>query len=215
MACQFTEKDKKSIQKFQTLDWQNLRSHHSKVLTPDQKFFRLQYGSHGGNHVYFNRNGKETRFGLCQEKVGTMYVSLHEMTAMKEVFQNVFALTEVDLRQYFMGEIQLKQTLSVLDTTILLARSNVKLHELTSPNRHVTQMLAKWAYRAGFDGIEFLSNVTGKNCWALWADTQKYTVAGIGLAETVKQTVLSELVIDGIDAIDVLIEQLNISVEAT
>ena len=80
---------------------------------------------------------------------------------------------------------------------------------MTTSNRAVTQYLAKKVHSAGFDGMEFLSNVTGDPCLVLWHNDP----AGTGLATTRSQTSLSQFEYQDKETADILVYDLGIPVE--
>lgn len=171
--------------------------------------FRLQHGSHDGSSVFFNQNGPDCRYNLEDGNTGTMYVALAPITALKEVFQNKIALTETDLEEYRMGRVEIERECNVLEMKQLITRSPVTLHDVTTSMRTVTQELARKIHAAGFDGIKFPSNVTGDDCLALWHPEP----SGVGMAITQEQTRLSEFELNGREVAEILVDDLNISVE--
>ncbi|UAL58130.1 RES family NAD+ phosphorylase [Edwardsiella tarda] len=171
--------------------------------------FRLQFGCHGGSNVFFNRNGKDCRYSLIDGIHGSMYVARAPDTAMKEVFQHKKGLRESELDNYMMGSIVIERDIRILSVSKLIKRSNLTLHDVTTSNRAVTQYLAKKVHSAGFDGMEFLSNVTGDPCLVLWHNDP----AGTGLATTRSQTSLSQFEYQDKEAADILVYDLGIPVE--
>lgn len=173
------------------------------------KVFRLQFGSHGGSCVFFNRNGKDCRYSLNDGVNGSMYLAYTPDTAMKEVFQHTKALRESDVNNYKMGIVVIEKDINVLQVSKLIKCSDLTLHDVTTATRAVTQRLAEKVHAAGFDGMEFPSNVTGDPCLVLWyADP-----AGIGMATTQSQTSLSQFEYQGKEAADILVYELGIPVE--
>lgn len=173
------------------------------------KVFRLQFGSHGGSCVFFNHNGKDCRYSLSDGVNGSMYVAYTPDTAMKEVLQHIKALRESDVNNYKMGIVVIEKDINVLQLSKLIKCSDLTLHDVTTATRAVTQRLAEKVHAAGFDGMEFLSNVTGEACLVLWyADS-----AGIGMATTQSQTSLSQFEYQGKEAADILVYELGIPVE--
>ncbi|TXE57065.1 RES domain-containing protein [Serratia nematodiphila] len=180
-----------------------------EIIPAGTETFRLQFGSHNGSSVYFNQNGPDCRYNLEDGNTGTMYVAIAPKTALKEVFQNKIAVTESDLDEYRMGKVEIERECHVLEVKQLITRSSVTLHDVTTSRRIVTQELARKIHAAGFDGIKFPSNVTGDDCLALWHTEP----SGVGVAITREQTRLSEFELDGREAADILVDDLNISVE--
>ncbi|MGF7636691.1 RES family NAD+ phosphorylase [Klebsiella pneumoniae] len=152
--------------------------------------FRLQLGSHGGSSVFFNRNGEDCRYSLNDGENGSMYVAKTPDTAMKEVFQH-----KTDIR--------------VLQVSKLIKCSDLRLNDVTTSTRAVTHQLAEKVHSAGFDGMEFPSNVTSDPCLVLWHDDP----AGTGMAITRSQTSLSQFEYQGKEAADILVYDLGIPVE--
>lgn len=177
--------------------------------TSGTEVFRLQLGSHGGSSVFFNRNGEDCRYSLNDGVNGSMYVARTPDTAMKEVFQHKKGLRESDLNNYMMGTVVIEKDIRVLQVSKLIKGSDLTLHEVTTATRAVTHHLAEKVHSAGFDGMEFPSNVTGDPCLVLWHDDP----AGTGLATTRSQTSLSQFEYQGKDAADILVYELGIPVE--
>ena len=193
------------IEALTNADFQNS----STVVSEGTYTDRLQFGTHGGSSTYFNKESSDTRFSVNDGVTGTMYVAKDQLTAMKEVFQNKISLKETDLENFYMGSVVTLKDLTVVQTSALLTRTNLKLHDLTTASRLVTQRLAEKAHAAGMDGIEYPSNVTTQPCYALWHNES----SGNGIASTASQTPLSELLINGEEAADILVFKMNIPVE--
>lgn len=172
-------------------------------------FYRLQPGSYGGTSVYFNLNGEDYRYSLTDGINGSMYLAYGPKTALKEVFQKKKSLRESDLNNYYMGTVTIEKDVKILQVKQLLSKTGLTLNHVTTATRAVTQLLAATARAAGFDGMEYLSNVTGEDCLVLWHDK----VAGAGMAVTHNQTCLSNFNYDDKDAADILVYDLNIPVE--
>ena len=173
------------------------------------KNYRLQQGEHGGSHVFFNLDGRDTRFGLTHGRHGTMYLAADPLTAIKEVFQNKLGIRESDLNHYYMGTVVLEKDLRVINLPALITMTPLTLNNVTSSSRHVTQTLAAKVYAAGFDGIRYPSNVTTQGCLATWYNDPR----GAGVARTETQICLSEFMYQGNHAADILVEVLGIPVE--
>jgi len=180
-----------------------------KPVPAGTKVYRLQPGDHGGSNVFFNRNGKDYRYSLTDGINGSMYLAHNPKTAMKEVFQNKKGLTESDLNDYFMGTVVIEKDVNILLVNLLISKSNVTLHDVTTATRAVTHLLAQKVHSVGFDGMSFLSNVTGEPCLVLWHDDP----AGKGIATTRVQTPLSQFTHEGQEAADILVYELGIPVE--
>ena len=181
----------------------------SSLLPAKTTANRLQFGLHGGSSVYFNKEGSDTRFCVPGGKIGTIYLAENPLTAMKEVLQNTLSMTESDLDNYIMADVMTLKDLKIVQSSALLAQTSIKLHDLTTSSRSVTQKLAEKAHAAGMDGIEFVSNVTAQTCYAIWHNDP----SGDGIATTASQTPLSRLTINGEEAADVLVYKLKIPVE--
>lgn len=171
--------------------------------------YRLQPGSYGGTSVFFNRDGEDYRFSLTDGIYGSMYLAYDPETSMKEVFQKKKSLRESDLDNYYMGTVVIEKDVKILQVALLLRRTVLTLHDVTTGARAVTQLLAEMARAAGFDGMEYLSNVTSESCLVLWHDDP----AGTGMAATHSQTRLSDFVHAGKEAADILVYNLGIPVE--
>lgn len=179
------------------------------LLQKNSERYRLQQGEHGGENVFFNRNGSDTRFGLTNGIHGTMYLANTPQTAMKEVFQNKLGILESDLNNYYMGTVVIEKDLQVVNLATLIQVTTLTLNDMTTSSRLVTQALAAKVHDAGFDGIQFSSNVTTEECLAVWHDDP----SGTGFASTKTQTSLSDFTYKGIEAADILVDQLGIPVE--
>lgn len=205
---EMSEIDKAACEKIQQL--QDVTFHQSaKSYRAEMAKHRLQFGDHGGSNVFFNRNGKDYRYSLTDGVTGTMYVADSPLTAMKEVFQNKKGLKESELDNFYLGTVVIEKDIKVVDVTALVRHSSLTLHDVTTADRRVTQFLAQRIRAAGFDGMEFLSNVTGGECVALWHDDP----SGQGFAHTGTQTRLSDCAFDGQEAADILVYELGIPVD--
>ncbi|EMY8146818.1 RES family NAD+ phosphorylase, partial [Klebsiella variicola] len=91
----------------------------------------------------------------------------------------------------------------------LIKCSDLRLNDVTTSTRAVTHQLAEKVHSAGFDGMEFPSNVTSDPCLVLWHDDP----AGTGMAITRSQTSLSQFEYQGKEAADILVYDLGIPVE--
>lgn len=171
--------------------------------------YRLQEESHEGNNVFFNQNGQDCRYNLVDGDTGSMYLAMSPETALKEVFQNKKGLKESDLNKFYMGVVALEKEFKILIVDELIKASSLTLHDVTTSTRHVTQALARKIHNAGFEGIEYKSNVTGGTCLVVWHNES----SGEGVAITCKQTCLSEVDWDGRETADILVNDLDISVE--
>ncbi|EMQ2085188.1 RES family NAD+ phosphorylase [Salmonella enterica subsp. enterica] len=200
--------DKAVIHKFSHLSQQTL-IRCSKTIPANTEVFRLQPGAHGGSSVFFNPNGADYRFSLTDGVHGSMYLAYVPKTSLKEVFQNKVSMKELDLGNYYLGKIAILKDVNVLQVNQLVSRTSIKIHDVTTGSRSVTQFLATIVHNAGFDGMEYLSNVTGETCLVLWHTDP----AGKDMAITLEQTCLSNVEIEGKEAADILTWDLGISVE--
>ncbi|MEQ9883185.1 RES family NAD+ phosphorylase [Pectobacterium brasiliense] len=205
---EMSEIDKAACEKIRQL--QDVTLHQAAIdISGRTETFRLQPGEHGGTNVFFNRNGSPYRYSLTDGMNGSMYLADSPLTAMKEVFQNKKSLKESDLAGYYMGTVVIEKDIKVVDVTALVRHSSLTLHEVTTANRRVTQFLAQKIHAAGFDGMAFLSNVTGERCLVVW----HHDPSGQGMATTLSQTCLTDFEIDGQEAADILVYQLGIPVD--
>ncbi|XBS70245.1 RES family NAD+ phosphorylase [Acerihabitans sp. KWT182] len=202
------EQDKAAYVKIEQLRDELLHDCGSKVLA-GTKAFRLQQGEYGGSNVFFNRDGQDYRYSLIDGVNGSMYLAYTPKTAMKEVFKNKKGLRESDLNDHFMGVVDIEKDVKVLQITALSSKSDVTTHDVTTPTRAVTHLLAQKVHSAGFDGMEFTSNVTGEPCLVLWHNDP----AGAGIATTGAQTPLSKFTYRGQEAAVILVYELGIPVE--
>lgn len=205
---ELSAQDTMTLRKINALTGAVLRSC-SSPLPAGSSMYRLQEGEHGGNSAFFNRDGSDTRYGLSDGENGAMYAAVQPRTAMKEVFQKSKGMTESDLERYVMGNLVTERDSRLLQTSQLVMKTDVTLHELTTASRQVTQALATQAHAAGLNGIEFASNVTTETCYALWHDDP----GGSCMVRTQYQVRLSEFEHQGRDAADILTFDLGIPVE--
>jgi hypothetical protein len=169
--------------------------------------YRLQLGTHDGSSCNFNMSGN-TRFCVNDGVIGTMYIAEDETTAMKEVLQGTDVISPSEFQNYYMGHVVTEKKLKILSIPKLLLRTNITLRDLTSSSRFVTQSFARKVREAGMDGIEYVSNVSSKTCYALWHDDP----SGEGLIHTVKQTSLSDLKINSREAADILVFDMKVAI---
>jgi len=181
----------------------------SIFLPAGTRMVRLQEGAHGGSNVFFNPNGRDTRYGLVDGNNGTMYTAPSPKTAMKEVFQKRKGMRESDLERYFIADIVMLAGIQILQTSQLVMKTDITVHDLTTGSRLVTQLLARRAFDAGLNGIEFMSNVAQQTCYALWHSDP----AGNEMAITRDQIRLSDFIYEGTEAADILTFELGIPVE--
>lgn len=202
------EQDLAALDKIEKLQNEQFQKY-GMIVPSGTEVFRLQFGSHDGSSVFFNPNGEDCRYSLNDGVNGSMYVAPTPDTAMKEVFQHKKGLRESDLDNFIMGTVAIEKDICVLQVSKLIKGSDLRLHDVTTSTRAVTHLLAEKVHSAGFDGMEFPSNVTGDPCLVLWHDDP----AGTGLATTRSQTSLSQFEYQGKEAVDILIYDLGIPVE--
>lgn len=181
----------------------------SHTLPADSDYYRLQSESHGGSNVFFNQAGSDYRFNLVDGKTGAMYLATSPETAMKEVFQNK-SLIESDLDGYYMGIVTTERDLTILRSSDLIRKTSLTLHDLTTSVRQDTQYLARVAHHAGFDGMEYPSNVTTEPCFVLWHGDP----SGKGIVKISQQSKLTDWDFsNGKEVADILVFELGVSVE--
>ncbi|HAP0441326.1 TPA: RES family NAD+ phosphorylase [Citrobacter freundii] len=207
VSTDLSELDKAALEKIEALQVDALRKRRSGI-SAKTALYRLQPGDHGGSNVFFNRNGADYRYSLTDGVNGSMYLARTPVTSMKEVFQKMKALKESDLDNYYMGTVVIEKDVVILQLNELISATTLTLHDVTTPTRMVTQRLAAKIHAAGFDGMEYLSNVTGEVCLVLWHDTP----SGTGMATTAVQQPLSQFEYEGKDAADILTWDLGIAV---
>ncbi|MFZ5316475.1 RES family NAD+ phosphorylase [Enterobacter asburiae] len=203
-----SELDMAALEKIDALQASELGKH-GNVIPAQTARYRLQPGKHGGSNVFFNRNGADYRYSLTDGVNGSMYLACSPVTSMKEVFQYKKGLKESDLDNYYMGTVVIEKDVVILQLNELVSATTLTIHDVTTPTRAVTQRLAAKIHAAGFDGMEYLSNVTGELCLVLWHDSP----SGTGMASTAAQQQLSDFEFNGKDAADILTWDLNIPVE--
>ncbi|HHG1121105.1 TPA: RES domain-containing protein [Klebsiella pneumoniae] len=114
-----------------------------------------------------------------------------------------------DPKKGIMGTVVIEKDIRVLQVSKLIKCSDLRLNDVTTSTRAVTHQLAEKVHSAGFDGMEFPSNVTSDPCLVLWHDDP----AGTGMAITRSQTSLSQFEYQGKEAADILVYDLGIPVE--
>lgn len=200
--------DEVILRKFRKLDQKTL-NRCGKTISAHTEAYRLQYGAHDGSNVFFNPDGADYRFSLTDGVHGSMYMAWTPKTSLKEVFQNKVSMKESDLEDYYLGKIAILKDVDVLQVNKLVSSTSIRIHDVTTDSRKVTQFLATIVHEAGFDGIEYTSNVTGEPCLVLWHTDS----AGKGMAITLEQTCLSDFEFEGKETADILTWELGISVE--
>lgn len=201
------ELDMAALEKIDALKVSDLNSR-GKIIPAQSAHYRLQPGHHGGSNVFFNRDGADYRYSLTDGVNGSMYLARSPVTSMKEVFQRKKVLKESDLDNYYMGTVVTEKDVLILQLNELVSATTLTIHDVTTPTRLVTQRLAAKIHAAGFDGMEYLSNVTGELCLVLWHDAP----SGAGMASTAAQQQLSEYEFNGQNAADILTWNLGIPV---
>ncbi|PQQ40598.1 RES domain-containing protein [Photorhabdus luminescens] len=177
------------------------------IISVGTIFYRLQEGEHGGNGVFFNRDGEHTRYGLTNGTVGNLYLANSPRTSMKEVFQRLPAITDRELDGYHMATLVTEKELRIVDITRLAPKMHITAHQLTGTDYRITQQLAaKLSPHA--DGLAYMSNVTLEPCIVLWHDDP----SGKGMIRTEELKVLREFEHEGEIAEDILVNDLDIPV---
>lgn len=159
-----------------------------KELTIEPNFFKVQDQYYGGNGIYFNSES-ETRFSLRNKSKGVMYSATTAFTGLKEFYQDAEFVEKYDLDNNCMAVIQAARTIKIIDLAALAPHLKTPLGYLMSSKAVYgdTQWLAEVLSHYA-DGIEYLSQHTGKTCIALWSDT----VGGNGMLKNISVTPLSK-----------------------
>nr|WP_255567295.1 MULTISPECIES: RES family NAD+ phosphorylase [unclassified Photorhabdus] len=177
------------------------------IISASTVFYRLQEGKHGGNGVFFNRDGGHTRYGLTNGIDGNLYLASSPRTSMKEVFQRLPAITDRELDGYHMATLVTEKDLRIVDITRLAPKMHITAHQLTGTDYRITQQLAaKLSPHA--DGLAYVSNVTLEPCTVLWHDVP----SGKDVIHTEELKVLREFEYEGEIAEDILVNDLDIPV---
>ncbi|EMW3576608.1 RES domain-containing protein [Yersinia enterocolitica] len=164
-----------------------------KELTIEPDFYKVQDQYYGGNGIHFNFSS-ETRFSLCNKTKGVMYLATTAFTGLKEFYQDAPFIETDDLEQNCMAVIQAARTIKIIDLAALAPHLKTPLGYLMGSKAVYgdTQWLAEVLSHYA-DGIEYLSQHTGKTCIALWSDT----VDGNGMLKNISVTPLSQFSING------------------
>ena len=159
-----------------------------KELTIEPNFFKVQDQYYGGNGIYFNSES-ETRFSLRNKSKGVMYLATTAFTGLKEFYQDAEFVEKYDLDNNCMAVIQAARTIKIIDLAALAPHLKTPLGYLMSSKAVYgdTQWLAEVLSHYA-DGIEYLSQHTGKTCIALWS----HTVGGNGMLKNISVTPLSK-----------------------
>ncbi|KUQ84834.1 MULTISPECIES: RES domain-containing protein [Enterobacter cloacae complex] len=159
-----------------------------KELTIGPDFYKVQDQYYGGNGIYFNSES-ETRFSLRNKSKGVMYLATTAYTGLKEFYQDAPFVEKDDLDKNCMAVIQAARTIKIIDLAALAPHLKTPLGYLMSSKAVYgdTQWLAEVLSHYA-DGIEYLSQHTGKTCIALWSDT----VDGNGMLKNISVTPLSK-----------------------
>lgn len=164
-----------------------------KELTIEPDFYKVQDQYYGGNGIHFNFSS-ETRFSLRNKTKGVMYLATTAFTGLKEFYQDAPFIETDDLEQNCMAVIQAARTIKIIDLAALAPHLKTPLGYLMGSKAVYgdTQWLAEVLSHYA-DGIEYLSQHTGKTCIALWSDT----VDGNGMLKNISVTPLSQFSING------------------
>ncbi|NHB91126.1 RES family NAD+ phosphorylase [Photorhabdus cinerea] len=170
-------------------------------------FYRLQEGEHAGSGVFFNHNGEHSRYGLTNGSNGSLYLANSPRTSMKEVFQNLPAITDRELDEYHMVTLVTEKDLRVVDITLLAPKMHVTAHQPTGTDYRNTQKLAAKLLPHA-NGLVYMSNVTLEPCVVLWHNDP----SGKGVIHTAELKVLRDFEYEGEIAEDILVNDLDIPV---
>lgn len=164
-----------------------------KELTIEPDFYKVQDQYYGGNGIHFNFSS-ETRFSLRNKTKGVMYLATTAFTGLKEFYQDAQFIGTDDLEQNCMALIQAARTIKIIDLAALAPHLKTPLGYLMGSKAVYgdTQWLAEVLSHYA-DGIEYLSQHTGKTCIALWSDT----VDGNGMLKNISVTPLSQFSLNG------------------
>ncbi|KOY63141.1 hypothetical protein AM629_04320 [Photorhabdus heterorhabditis] len=177
------------------------------IISAGTIFYRLQEGEYGGNGVFFNHNGEHTRYGLTKGLNGSLYLANSPRTSMKEVFQNLPAITDRELDEYYMATLVTEKDLRVVDITQLAPKMHVTAHQLTGTDYRDTQKLAAQLLPHANE-LAYMSNVTLEPCIVLWHNDP----SGKGVIRTAELTVLRDFEYEGQIAEDILVNDLDIPI---
>ncbi|CAQ84430.1 MULTISPECIES: RES family NAD+ phosphorylase [Photorhabdus] len=177
------------------------------IISAGTVFYRLQEGEHGGSGVFFNHNGEHSRYGLTNGSNGSLYLANSPRTSMKEVFQNLPAITDRELDEYHMATLVTEKDLRVVDITRLAPKMHVTAHQLTGVDYRDTQKLAAQLLPHA-NGLSYMSNVTLEPCIVLWHNDP----SGKGVIRTAELKVLRDFEYEGEIAEDILVNDLDIPV---
>ncbi|MGX5056842.1 RES family NAD+ phosphorylase [Enterobacter asburiae] len=164
-----------------------------KKLTIEPDFYKVQDQYYGGNGIYFNSES-ETRFSLRNKSKGVMYLATTAHTGLKEFYQDAPVIETVDLENNCMAVIKAAREIRIIDLAALAPHLKTPLGYLMGSKavygetQWLAEVLSQYA-----DGIEYLSQHTGKPCIALWSDA----VDGNGMLENSSVTPLSQFSLNG------------------
>lgn len=164
-----------------------------KELTIEPDFYKVQDQYYGGNGIYFNSES-ETRFSLRSKSKGVLYLATTAFTGLKEFYQDAPLVETEDLEKNCMAVIQAARTIKIIDLAALAPHLKTRLGYLMGSKAvyEDTQWLAEVLSHYA-DGIEYLSQHTGKTCIALWSDT----VDGNGMLKNISVTPLIQFSLNG------------------
>ncbi len=164
-----------------------------KKLTIEPDFYKVQDQYYGGNGIYFNSES-ETRFSLRNKSKGVMYLATTAHTGLKEFYQDAPVIETVDLENNCMAVIKAAREIRIIDLAALAPHLKTPLGYLMGSKavygetQWLAEVLSQYA-----DGIEYLSQHTGKPCIALWSDA----VDGNGMLKNSSVTPLSQFSLNG------------------
>lgn len=177
-----------------------------KELAIEHDFYKVQDQYYSGNGIYFNSES-ETRFSLRNKSKGVMYLATTAFTGLKEFYQDDEYVETTDLDKNCMAVIQAARTIKIIDLAALAPHLRTPLGHLMGSKAVYgdTQLLAEVLSQYA-DGIEYLSQHTGKPCIALWSDAAQ----GNGMLKNTSVTPLSQYSLDGKSTQTILKSKLSI-----
>lgn len=170
-------------------------------------FYRVQDNYHDGNGVFFNPNGHISRYGLIKNTAGSLYIADDPLTCLAEVFKDEEFISSSDLDTFHIAELKTLKDLRIVDLGALALKMKITNHELTSKDYELTQLLAEKLSSCA-DGLRYISNRSLKVCTVLWNPD----ITGKDMISTVVLQSLSKFELNGKTAVEMLEEELEITV---
>lgn len=177
-----------------------------KNITIGHDFYKVQDQYYCGNGIHFNSKS-ETRFSLRNKSKGVMYLATTAFTGLKEFYQDAPFVQTDELESNCMAVIQAASTIKIIDLAALAPHLKTPLGHLMGSKAvyEDTQLLAEVLSHYA-DGMEYLSQHTGKPCVALWSDA----VDGNGMLKNISVTPLSQFSLNGKSTQTILKSKLGI-----